>query len=71
MIDDYDPMADWLATGHVYCGDCGARVRTRTLETLPPHGCVEREQRQRQMERIRILDAGCRPNERNLPRREE
>jgi hypothetical protein len=62
---DYDPEADFVATGTVICGDCGARVRPKTLESLPPHGCDERR---RHMERIRMLDAGQLPQNRNFPR---
>lgn len=40
--DDYDPVADFAATGSVLCDDCGSRVRPRTLESLPPHNCMER-----------------------------
>ncbi len=42
-VEDYDPEADFAATGSVLCADCGTRVRPRTLESLPPHGCVERQ----------------------------
>lgn len=38
--DTYDAEADWLATGSVVCDACQARVKTPTLETLPPHGCA-------------------------------
>jgi hypothetical protein len=41
----YDPEADFAATGSVVCDDCGARLRPRTLESLPEHGCVERQAR--------------------------
>lgn len=41
--DDYDPAADFAATGSVLCDDCGTRVRPRTLESLPPHRCAERQ----------------------------
>ena len=40
--DDYDPVDDFVATGSVLCDDCGSRVRTQTLESLPPHRCTER-----------------------------
>lgn len=45
--EDYDPAADFAATGTVRCDDCGARVRPRTLESLPEHGCVERQRARR------------------------
>jgi len=38
----YDPVADFIETGSVICDNCGSRVHTRTLETLPPHNCTER-----------------------------
>lgn len=43
----YDPEADFAATGSVLCDDCGARVRPRTLESLPPHRCAERQRQSR------------------------
>lgn len=45
--DDYDPVADFVATGSVLCGDCGTRLRPQTLASLPPHGCAERQQANR------------------------
>jgi hypothetical protein len=44
---DYDPVDDFIATGSVVCDDCGSRVRTRTLESLPPHNCTERARERR------------------------
>jgi hypothetical protein len=43
--DDYDAEADFAATGSVLCDDCGSRVRPQTLESLPPHDCLERRAR--------------------------
>ena len=34
---------DWYRTGLIPCSDCGTVVRTKTLETLPPHNCTERQ----------------------------
>lgn len=34
---------DWYRTGRIPCSDCGTVVRTKTLETLPPHNCTERQ----------------------------
>jgi hypothetical protein len=45
--DDYDAEADFARTGTVVCDDCGARVRPKTLASLPPHRCIEGQQRQR------------------------
>ncbi len=39
----HDAEKDFVATGAVVCADCGMRVRPRTLESLPPHGCMERQ----------------------------
>lgn len=33
---------EWHRTGRVTCADCGTKVRTETLESLPPHRCTER-----------------------------
>ncbi|MER5420365.1 hypothetical protein [Streptosporangium roseum] len=44
--DDYDAEADFRTTGTVRCADCGTRVRPRTLESLPPHNCIEMRARQ-------------------------
>ncbi|MFG3046289.1 hypothetical protein ACGFZR_15335 [Streptomyces sp. NPDC048241] len=33
---------DWYRTGRIRCDDCGTMVRTQTLESLPPHNCVQR-----------------------------
>lgn len=46
--DDYDPEADFAATGSVLCADCGTRVRPQTLSSLPPHRCLERQAEQQQ-----------------------
>jgi hypothetical protein len=45
-----DAEAEFAATGQVRCDDCGTLVRPRTLESLPPHGCSERQQARRQRE---------------------
>lgn len=42
-VESYDAEADFAETGSVLCADCGTRVRPRTLESLPPHGCVEKQ----------------------------
>jgi hypothetical protein len=34
---------DWERTGRIPCSDCGTVLRTKTLETLPSHGCSERQ----------------------------
>ena len=47
---NYDPVADFIATGSVICDNCGSRVRTRTLESLPPHNCTERARARRARE---------------------
>lgn len=39
---------DWERTGRIPCSDCRTLVRTRTLETLPPHNCTERQRRNRE-----------------------
>ncbi|WP_327066823.1 hypothetical protein [Kitasatospora sp. NBC_01302] len=36
--------SEWMRTGRIRCHDCGARVTTRTLETLPDHQCSRRQQ---------------------------
>ena len=33
---------DWYRTGRIHCADCGTSVRTRTLEALPEHRCIQR-----------------------------
>jgi hypothetical protein len=38
---------DWYRTGRITCSDCGTMVRTKTLETLPPHNCTERQRARR------------------------
>lgn len=38
---DYDAERDFATSGTVVCGDCGTRVKPRTLESLPPHGCAD------------------------------
>lgn len=38
---------EWLATGTLECQDCGTRVRCANLESLPAHGCVQRQQARR------------------------
>lgn len=34
---------DWWRTGRIPCSDCGTVVRTSNLETLPAHGCSDRQ----------------------------
>lgn len=34
---------DWERTGRIPCSDCGTLVRTKTLESLPPHNCTARQ----------------------------
>ncbi|MFD7995534.1 hypothetical protein [Streptomyces mexicanus] len=41
---------DWYRTGQIRCVDCDTMVRTRTLETLPPHRCTERQRARRERE---------------------
>ena len=53
--DDYDPVADFIATGSVLCDDCGTRVRPRTLESLPQHNCAERARQRREDARANAL----------------
>jgi len=36
----YDAEADHAATGSVLCDDCGTRIRTSTVATLPGHDCA-------------------------------
>lgn len=45
----YDPEADFAANGSVLCDDCGRRVRPRTLESLPEHGCAVVQQANRRL----------------------
>ncbi|CAK7288556.1 hypothetical protein [Streptomyces misionensis] len=40
-------VLDWERTGRIRCADCGAMVRTQTLETLPAHRCTERQRARR------------------------
>ncbi|MFE9252900.1 hypothetical protein [Streptomyces sp. NPDC007088] len=39
---------DWWRTGKIPCSDCGTVVRTKTLETLPSHGCAQRQRARRE-----------------------
>ncbi|NJA56736.1 hypothetical protein [Streptomyces sp. NEAU-H3] len=41
---------DWCRTGKIRCQDCGTRVHTKTLETLPAHGCTQRQRARRERE---------------------
>jgi hypothetical protein len=41
---------DWWRTGRISCDDCGTMVRTRTLASLPPHNCIQRQQARRERE---------------------
>ena len=41
---------DWQHTGIIPCSDCGTRVRTQTLETLPFHNCTQRQRARRESE---------------------
>jgi hypothetical protein len=43
----YDVHRDFVENRSVLCDDCGARVRPRTLESLPEHGCAERQRARR------------------------
>jgi hypothetical protein len=43
---------EWERTGLIRCSDCGTRVRTRTLESLPEHRCIERQQANRSRDRV-------------------
>lgn len=43
----YDVHRDFIENRSVLCDDCGARVHPRTLESLPEHGCVRRQQARR------------------------
>lgn len=43
----YDGARDFADNGSVLCEDCGSRVRPRSLESLPEHGCTEREKARR------------------------
>ncbi|MFJ3141710.1 hypothetical protein ACIPJM_04565 [Streptomyces halstedii] len=45
---DENEERDWYRTGLIPCHDCGTTVRTKTLETLPPHGCTRRQQARRE-----------------------
>jgi hypothetical protein len=56
--DDYDAATDLTETGYVTCDACGHRVRTDSLESLPPHDCAERA---RHNGRIKALDVGQLP----------
>ncbi|MYU24663.1 hypothetical protein [Streptomyces sp. SID8352] len=38
---------DWWRTGRIRCADCGTMLRTKTLETLPPHNCTQRQRARR------------------------
>ncbi|MFI6512884.1 hypothetical protein ACIBCT_35230 [Streptosporangium sp. NPDC050855] len=44
----YDGDADYHESGGVLCDDCGKRVRPRSLESLPEHGCTERQHARRE-----------------------
>jgi hypothetical protein len=39
---------EWIRTGRISCADCGTLVRTRTLESLPEHRCIERQRARRE-----------------------
>ncbi|MFJ3089043.1 hypothetical protein [Streptomyces sp. NPDC086838] len=41
---------DWYRTGRIPCQDCGFTVRTKTLESLPEHGCTQRQQAKQERE---------------------
>jgi hypothetical protein len=36
---------EWQRTGFIHCADCGMRVKTDNLASLPEHGCAERQAR--------------------------
>ena len=38
---------DWYRTGRIRCADCGTRVQTRTLESLPEHRCSQMQRARR------------------------
>ncbi|MCX5209757.1 hypothetical protein OG689_10725 [Kitasatospora sp. NBC_00240] len=40
--------AEWQRTGRIRCSDCGTKVTTSTLVTLPEHGCSRRQAARRQ-----------------------
>ena len=42
---------EWMRTGRIRCHDCGTRVTTRTLETLPDHHCTQRQRARREQEK--------------------
>ncbi|MFE9461745.1 hypothetical protein [Streptomyces californicus] len=44
---DENEERDWYRTGRIPCHDCGTNVRTKTLESLPPHNCTQRQQEAR------------------------
>ncbi|MFJ9771187.1 hypothetical protein ACIRVF_08080 [Kitasatospora sp. NPDC101157] len=46
--------AEWRRTGRIRCSDCHTMVPTRTLETLPDHGCSRRQAARRQRLRERL-----------------
>jgi hypothetical protein len=54
----YDVRRDFVENGSVLCDDCGGRVRTRTLESLPEHGCVERQARRSAPEGAGVEEEG-------------
>ncbi|MFF2383741.1 hypothetical protein [Streptomyces sp. NPDC058108] len=47
-----DEEREWLRTGRIPCSDCGTRVRTTTLETLPDHQCSQRQHARREREAV-------------------
>jgi hypothetical protein len=47
-VIEYDAAADFAESGGVLCDDCGTRLRPRTLESLPEHGCTERQRARRE-----------------------
>ena len=44
---DEDEERTWQRTGRIRCQDCGTTVRTRTLISLPEHGCSRRQMARR------------------------
>lgn len=40
----YDVERDFHQNGQAMCDDCGLRMRVLSLESLPGHGCLERQQ---------------------------
>lgn len=39
----YDVARDFADNGSVLCDDCGSRLHPHSLESLPEHGCAEKQ----------------------------